>query len=290
MAVTMKRKGSPLKPSTKVSLKTREVREDKDLAERSTTKMVADVFYIPKNNPAKPLGEDSHFIVSEAQTIGVADGVGGWAKKGIDAGAYARELMYNAIQSVRYQRWTVGSVDPMTVLDEAYVDTDVEGSSTACILTLVDDTVIAVNVGDSGFCVLRGGRTVFHSPPQQSRFNCPVQLGKTSDDPVAAKKFEVKVKPGDIIVMATDGLFDNVYEHELLDLVFGADDKKKPMAKPMKKPPMNLARKIARYALKNALNKDFLSPFSGESRIAGINEHAMGGKYDDITVIVAYIQ
>ncbi|XP_031098320.1 probable protein phosphatase 2C 55 [Ipomoea triloba] len=282
MVVIMKRKHSS-KPSTRVSLQTR---EDKGLAQRSTTKMVADVFYIPKYNPAKPLGEDSHFIFSEAQTIGVADGVGGWAKKGIDAGAYARELMYNAIQSVRHQRNTVGSVDPMTALDEAYADTDVDGSSTACILTLVDDCAIAVNVGDSGFAVLRGGRTVFRSPPQQTRFNCPVQLGKTRGDPTAAEKFEVKVKPGDIIVMATDGLFDNVYEFELLDLVYGADDKKSPL----KKPPMNLARKIARYALKNSLNADFLSPFSEGYRIAGINEHAIGGKYDDITVIVAYIQ
>ncbi|XP_019158807.1 PREDICTED: probable protein phosphatase 2C 55 [Ipomoea nil] len=282
MAVTMKRKRLiyPSKSSTRVYLQTL---VDSGLARRSTTRMVAGAFYIPKQNPAKPLGEDAHFICSEAQTIGVADGVGGWAKMGIDTGEYARELMYNAVLSVRHQIHTVGSVDPMNALDEAYVDTDAEGSSTACILTLVDDCVIAVNVGDSGFAVLRGGKIVFHSPAQQSRFNCPVQLGKTCDDSSVAEKFEVKVKPGDIIVMATDGLFDNVHEHELEDLVSAEcrlDDKK----------PMKLARKIARYALNNSENENIHTPFSAATRIAGIDEDAIGGKYDDITVVVAYIQ
>ncbi|XP_019158809.1 PREDICTED: probable protein phosphatase 2C 55 [Ipomoea nil] len=280
MAVTMKRKRliNPSKASTRAYLQTL---VDSGLARRRTTRMVAGAFYIPKHNPAKPLGEDSHFVCSEAQTIGVADGVGGWAKRGIDAGEYSRELMANAVLSVRHQRDTVRCVDPMTALDEAYVDTKAQGSSTACILTLVDDCVKAVNVGDSGFAVLRGGKIVYTSPPQQSRFNCPVQLGKSRGDPTAAEKLEVKVKPGDIIVMATDGLFDNVHESELEDLVNGSGSDKNPM---------KLARKIARYALKNSLNANIDTPFSVVTRIAGIDEHAIGGKYDDITVVVAYIQ
>ncbi|XP_019184557.1 PREDICTED: probable protein phosphatase 2C 55 [Ipomoea nil] len=280
MAVTMKRKRLiyPSKASNRVYLQTL---VDSGLARRSTTRMVAGAFYIPKHNRAKPLGEDSHFVCSEAQTIGVADGVGGWAKRGIDAGEYSRELMSNAVLSVRHQRDTVGTVDPMTALDEAYMDTKAQGSSTACILTLVDDCVIAVNVGDSGFVVLRDGKIVYTSPAQQSRFNCPVQLGKSRGDPTAAEKFEVKVKPGDIIVMATDGLFDNVHESELEDLVNRSGSDKKLM---------KLARKIARYALKNSLNGNIDTPFSASTRIAGIDEHAIGGKYDDITVVVAYIQ
>ncbi|CAL2228079.1 unnamed protein product [Prunus armeniaca] len=43
--------------------------------------------------PGKPLGEDAHFICHDAQTIGVADGVGSWARKGVNAGEYARGLM-----------------------------------------------------------------------------------------------------------------------------------------------------------------------------------------------------
>ncbi|XP_015160066.1 putative protein phosphatase 2C 24 [Solanum tuberosum] len=42
--------------------------------------MVAGSFYIPKSNKA-PLWEDAHFICIEEETIGVADGIGGWAKR-----------------------------------------------------------------------------------------------------------------------------------------------------------------------------------------------------------------
>ncbi|KAI9120383.1 hypothetical protein K1719_007416 [Acacia pycnantha] len=52
--------------------------------------------YYPKPNCQNPLGEDSYFICSELNIVGVADGVGDWFEKGIDAGQYARELMQNA--------------------------------------------------------------------------------------------------------------------------------------------------------------------------------------------------
>ena len=50
--------------------------------------MVAASFYIPKLSNS--LGEDAHFICEEQQVTGVADGVGSWARCGIDAGQYAR--------------------------------------------------------------------------------------------------------------------------------------------------------------------------------------------------------
>ncbi|CAL5421245.1 unnamed protein product [Camellia sinensis] len=64
-------------------------------------KMVSGAYYIPKSNKLNPLGEDAYFICDEKQTIGVADGIGRWAKKGIDAGVYARELMANSLLAVQ---------------------------------------------------------------------------------------------------------------------------------------------------------------------------------------------
>ncbi|KAJ7948763.1 putative Protein phosphatase 2c [Quillaja saponaria] len=75
--------------------------------------MVAGSFYLPKDNPKKPQGEDAHFICLEKQTLGVADGVGGWAKKGIDGGEYARQLMKNSLIAVQNQpRGTVDLKKP----------------------------------------------------------------------------------------------------------------------------------------------------------------------------------
>ena len=38
-------------------------------------------------------GEDSCFVDDDLGCVGVADGVGGWAAHGIDAGIFARQLM-----------------------------------------------------------------------------------------------------------------------------------------------------------------------------------------------------
>ncbi|WRX12709.1 hypothetical protein QQP08_005196 [Theobroma cacao] len=43
--------------------------------------------------------------------FGVADGVGGWAAKGVDAGEYARQLMANAIIAVYEEHKLKGNVD-----------------------------------------------------------------------------------------------------------------------------------------------------------------------------------
>lgn len=43
-------------------------------------------------------------------------------------------------------------------------------------------TLNAVNVGDSGFMVVRGGKVIYQSPVQQWSFNCPYQLGSRKKD------------------------------------------------------------------------------------------------------------
>ncbi|EYU21813.1 hypothetical protein MIMGU_mgv1a024356mg, partial [Erythranthe guttata] len=136
-------------------------------------KMVVDCFYIPKDNPMKPYGEEAHFFHKEAQVIGVADGVGGSSKNGIDAGEYARELMRNAEFAVDRLRRRPGEVDPKKILTEAFYRTEALGSSTACIVSLAGDSLAAANIGDSGFLVMREGKVFYRSPVQQHRFNYP---------------------------------------------------------------------------------------------------------------------
>ncbi|KAJ4849953.1 hypothetical protein Tsubulata_004844 [Turnera subulata] len=133
--------------------------------------------YLPKDNDAKPLGEDAHFLLQERQTIGVANDVGSWAKKGIDAGIYARELMDHAFSSA-VSLEPSKAVDPKALLLDEHSKTKAQGSFTACIVTLrrEDNKLCYANVGDSGFLVFRNKRLLFRSPTQQHRFNCPYQL------------------------------------------------------------------------------------------------------------------
>nr|XP_016508792.1 PREDICTED: probable protein phosphatase 2C 55 [Nicotiana tabacum] len=219
--------------------------------------------------------------------IGVADGVGGWAKKGIDSGKYSRELMENAESFIDKQKQedksSTANIDLIKVLNEAFLNTKAIGSSTACMLKLADDTLHAVNVGDSGFVVIKDGVIVYKSEIQQSSFNRPFQLGnsKNSNDPSVAEKISFPVKAGDIIVMGTDGLFDNVHDFEL-ELVVnnGVDSWESDESE-------TLAWRIAQYALENSKNTEIYTPFTRECSKAGFEQK--GGKYDDITVIVAHI-
>lgn len=59
------------------------------------------------------------------------------------------------------------------------------GSSTAVVLAVEGTRLLAANIGDSGFLLVRDGQLAFASPPQQHRFNFPFQIG-THGDPVSS--------------------------------------------------------------------------------------------------------
>ncbi|XP_074349228.1 putative protein phosphatase 2C 55 [Apium graveolens] len=241
--------------------------------------MVLGSFYIPKDNESNPEGDDAHFICGQKQTIGIADGVGGWTRRGVDAGEYARELMIKSVIALDAE--PNGAVDPKRVLSQAYSNTNLPGSSTACLLSLNGNILCAANLGDSGFMVIRNGNVYYKSQVQQHSFNHPYQLGRMSTDrPSSAIEIKLKVKAGDVIVAGTDGMFDNMHLEEISALVSKGLSQSSD--------PENLAWTIAENALYNSFDRFSVTPFSRASRENGGNH--VGGKIDDITVLVAYIQ
>lgn len=42
-----------------------------------------------------------------------------------------------------------------------------------------------------------------------------------NDDPEKSDKYDVKLELGDVIIMATDGVFDNLFNREILDIIEG---------------------------------------------------------------------
>ncbi|VVA93410.1 unnamed protein product [Arabis nemorensis] len=242
-------------------------------------KLVSGSCYLPHPDKEETGGEDAHFICAEEQALGVADGVGGWAELGIDAGFYSRELMSNSVSAIQDE--PKGSIDPARVLEKAHTSTKSKGSSTACIIALTDQGLHAINLGDSGFIVVREGHTVFRSPVQQHDFNFTYQLesGSNGDLPSSGQVFTVAVAPGDVIIAGTDGLFDNLYNNEITAVVVhavraGID-------------PQVTAQKIAALARQRAQDKNRQTPFSTAAQDAGFRYY--GGKLDDITVVVSYV-
>ncbi|VFQ99160.1 unnamed protein product [Cuscuta campestris] len=235
--------------------------------------------YLPHPDKEETGGEDAHFICGDEQAIGVADGVGGWAELGVDAGQYARELMSNSVSAILEE--PKGSIDPARVLEKAHMSTKAKGSSTACIIALTDQGLHAINLGDSGFMVVRDGCTVFRSPSQQHDFNFTFQLesGSDGDLPSSGQVFKVGVAPGDVIITGTDGLFDNLYNSDITSVVVhGARAGLGPQV---------IAQQIAALARQRARDQYRQTPFSSAALDAGFLYY--GGKLDDITVVVSYV-
>lgn len=90
-------------------------------------------------------------------------------------------------------------------------------------------------MGDCGILVIRHNDYIFRSEEQQHSFNFPYQLGTSSPDrPKDAQvsnpcmgdqlanilqSFTVAVEKGDIVIMGSDGLFDNLFDKEILSIV-----------------------------------------------------------------------
>lgn len=230
-------------------------------------------------------GEDSYFIAENEESsgisgVGVADGVGGWADLGVDAGEYSRLLMANAKKEVLSSN--PGEVAPIDVIIKAHRETLTQGSSTACVVVFEKDTLHAANLGDSGFVVVRDEDVAFKSPAQQHGFNFPYQLGCDvgSDPPQVSDVHNVKLQQGDMIVLGTDGLFDNIFDEEVAALATVA--RKKGLD------PTGVAGVLASAAQNRGADRFCVSPFSVGAREAGF--FYQGGKLDDVTVVVVFVE
>lgn len=192
---------------------------------------------------------------------------------------------------------------PQAALAAAHAATKLPGSSTACVMRLTLDRrhLMAANVGDSGFALFRNRQLIFQSKPLQHFFDCPLQFAdseSSTDKAEDASLSELELQPGDLIVMATDGVWDNLYMDELISL--------------LPKSPEELQRAadaIAGAAEGHAHDDEFDSPYIQEAlrqgmdisiwdKLKGIKFRGgrlqlgrlTGGKVDDVTCVLAWAQ
>jgi len=243
-------------------------------------------------DPRHPM-EDAWFA-TEAD-FGVFDGVSGAAKASF-GDVYSFQLSGATYANMVKQRSSSGKVNPEAALDgaaAALADVQSIGASTACAVT-VDTasqpgyTILnGVNIGDSGVLVLRQDPTTesvrpvtaYKTIPQMHYFNCPFQLGGSSpDSPDQATKIRVPLVSGDVVILATDGLFDNVYESQIIDLIeatWGQD-------------PNVQAQALVAYARQIQEDPQVMTPYGVEAQQSG--QTFVGGKLDDTVALVLQFQ
>ncbi|EGR30717.1 t-cell activation protein phosphatase 2c, putative [Ichthyophthirius multifiliis] len=233
-------------------------------------------------------GEDAYY--ANSKLLAVADGVGGWQEQGIDPSIYSRTLCQNLGQlylqnEKKYQN------NPKDLIINVQPTVQYLGSSTLVLITIdqVENYIYSSYIGDSGYMIFRYNQQyldiIFEFEEQQKSFNFPFQLGveENGDNPQASVKFKHQIQHNDILVIASDGVFDNLDMNQIKNII--ENNGKKNMSSNQLN---NLADKIAQSAFEFSINQNYNSPFSKKAWTNGIRTY--GGKSDDITVIVAQIK
>ncbi len=276
--------------------------------------------------------------------MGVADGVGSWREYNVDPREFSHKLMAeckNILAEASTQCSAVGGknscsmIAPVELIAQAYKRTkeaNVIGSSTVCVALFdsVHHQLHFSNIGDSGIIVLRhidsdvastlqrGSSDLsiaFVSQQQLKSFNHPFQMGWTGEEIVEENSSfkqasdccmsSVHILRGDVIIMATDGLFDNVdidditkiaqqweYESGFIDGGgIGSRNKRWSSGNSLTdlsaQSVSKLAERLCQKARENSLDNTTDSPFA---LLAKENDIMWsGGMPDDCTVIAMHV-
>ena len=223
-------------------------------------------------------GEDAVFV--KGRNFGVFDGVSGAEK--LD-GVPLYSLTLAKEMKALVSKDDVLSFPQMTkILTEAaeYADKSATGASTAVVGSLSDGGELTVlNLGDSLCVVVRDGKIVAKTKEIVHYFDCPYQLSEDSPDrPKDGTRLTIKVQKGDLIVMGSDGIFDNLKDSEICDLCVSN----------CKLRAATISRKIVDQSRRVSLDSKADTPYA---KLAMRNKdpdysNGLGGKVDDASCIV----
>ncbi|XP_010432553.1 PREDICTED: probable protein phosphatase 2C 62 [Camelina sativa] len=247
--------------------------------------LVSKEFYLDSGlaslqRPYKALAgrEDAYFTIHH-NWIGIADGVSEWSFEGINKGMYSQELMSNCQKIISDE--TAKMTDPVQVLHTSVNETKSSGSSTALIAHLDNNELHIANIGDTGFMVIRDGTVLQKSSPMFHHFCFPLHITQGCDVLNLAEVYNVKLDEGDVVIAATDGLFDNLYEKEIVSIVCGSLEQSLE--------PQEIAELVAAKAQEVGGSETERTPFADAAKEEGYDGHK-GGKLDAVTVIVSFVK
>eukprot|EP00403_Amphidinium_massartii_P023860 CAMPEP_0178398170 /NCGR_PEP_ID=MMETSP0689_2-20121128/14635_1 /TAXON_ID=160604 /ORGANISM="Amphidinium massartii, Strain CS-259" /LENGTH=566 /DNA_ID=CAMNT_0020018925 /DNA_START=89 /DNA_END=1790 /DNA_ORIENTATION=- len=256
----------------------------------------------------------------------------------ISARAFADELMEGSKQAAQGVDASASrnlGAAAREMMQSGYDCTTSFGAATAIVAKLGNDSdhIGVACVGDSGLMLLRpetiGRHTTYcfvsRTKEQQHQFNLPFQLtrlplpadfgeqwkdalvaatiklndtDRKMDEPSDADPYSWKVQHGDLLVMGSDGLFDNLYQKEIQDIcdcatspfdVEGLGGLKLTASTQHLEEELasRLAIAIAQAAFLKSINRRSNVPFNDHAK--KVNVSHIGGKTDDITCVCAWV-
>lgn len=191
----------------------------------------ADAFFVSR------IGQDDP---EHSLAFAVADGVGGWEESRVDPGDFSHGLCSYMAESALAAS-SASSLRAKDLMQKGYDDVHADqfiraGASTASVgVANEDGRVELANLGDSGSVLLRSAAVHHYSIPQTHGFNTPYQLSiipprmraqaaifggaYLEDYPRDAAVTDLYMQHGDVLMLASDGVFDNLNNQDILKLV-----------------------------------------------------------------------
>jgi serine/threonine protein phosphatase PrpC len=277
-----------------------------------------------KTHPGKMKNghKDADATLASPMLLGVADGVSQLEEFGMDASELPNELLRTCEELGMSQLIPGRPVNPqdayrgpVSLLKEAYEETESLGSTTVLLAILDNSTkihgklhpmVAVLTIGDCELLMLRRlhGRqsplqAVFHTEMQRidGHVQTPLQLARVDervdpefDEELALEVIErgsavhcVSAYEGDIIVLGSDGVFDNLFLDEVVDICNEALPAPKPGTFVPTQPA--LLSQIAKRVVEESHSKSKV----GKSGHLPETPIGRGGKMDDTSVVVGEV-
>ncbi|XBW35149.1 hypothetical protein QEN19_000712 [Hanseniaspora menglaensis] len=267
-------------------------------------KLTSSIQYIAKDRSKDPIyakylkdltsysktGEDN-YVESETR-FAVLDGVGGYIQHGYDSSIISSRL-------AKYIKdYDSPSSDLKECLNTAYQqvlnDPIVEAGATTVTLSQINKVtgeMDVLNLGDSWLGVLRKGEFVEETLKQEYFFNAPYQLAKIPDNgkesnsisnkPDDADAYKFMLEKGDLVILSTDGMIDNWSRQKIAN--WWSENLNDTIALDV------LNKKFVELVNIDSKDDSFYSEFVKEYNIL-TNKRYIGGKEDDITVLVVKVE
>ncbi|KZF26140.1 rRNA-processing protein UTP23 [Xylona heveae TC161] len=262
-------------------------------------------------------GDDA--VLVQENFVGANDGVGAWATRPRGHAALWSRLILHfwALEVERDVAVTSApdshvEPDPVEYLQKAYEQTIQAtsppnqwfGTTTACAALLHHSigsdlpkpVLYITNLGDSQILVIRPRekKIIFKTIEQWHWFDCPRQLGTNSPDTPRenAVMDKIEIEEGDVVLALSDGVVDNLWQHEVLESVI--DSLRRWDARAQDSDPEDyenepgagmqfVAKELMKAARKIAQDPFAESPFMERAVEEGLAME--GGKLDDISVV-----
>jgi protein phosphatase PTC7 len=202
---------------------------------------------------------------------------------GVDPSEFAWGIMNQSKNQIDHHQ----KEDLLEILSEGYKTLKDKklvkaGSSTIALLSVELGKAKVLNLGDSGFRLFRDNKLIYRTHEQQYFFNAPYQLsillesdskkGSLQTQPDQSFRDEITLEDKDILLLGTDGLFDNLGDEKLVEIIKTENSLENKI---------DLMLKTALAASRGTVD----TPFSKNARAAGYRFG--GGKEDDITILLA---